>query len=170
MEQLGGASNMTDRLAGLAVIATIPGDLREEAIRVFAERYRDDPLVLDKWFALQAMIPERDTLDRVRRLMEHPAFSLSNPNRVRSLIGSFALNNPTEFHRSDGAGYDFIADVVLTLDSINPQLAARLLTAFGAWRTMEATRRARAEAALRRISAKPDLSPDVGDIAQRSLA
>ena len=170
VEQFRAATNMTDRLAGLAVLTTIPGDTREEAIEEFAERYRDDPLVLDKWLALQAMIPEPGTLDRVRGLMEHPAFSLTNPNRVRALVGNFALNNPTQFNRLDGAGYDFVADTVLTLDAKNPQVAARLLTAFGIWKSMERGRRARAEAALRRIAARGDLSPDVGDIAQRSLA
>jgi len=144
--------------------------VREQAIGEFAERYRDDPLVLDKWLSLQAMIPESGTLDRMRRLMNHPGFSLTNPNRVRALVGSFALNNATQFHRPDGAGYEFLADIVLTLDATNPQVAARLLTAFGAWKTMEAGRRGRAEAALRRIAEKPNLSPDVGDISQRSLA
>jgi aminopeptidase N len=161
---------MTDRLAGLAVLTTLPGDAREKAIDDFAERYRSDPLVLDKWLSLQAMIPELDTLDRIRRLMDHPVFSLTNPNRVRALVGSFGLGNPTQFHRADGAGYDFLADMVLRLDGTNPQVAARLLTAFGTWKTMESGRRAHAEAALRRIVQKPDLSPDVGDIAQRSLA
>jgi aminopeptidase N len=169
VEQFRGATNMTDRLAGLSVLTTIPGDLREQALEEFAERYRDDPLVLDKWLALQAMIPEPETLERVRRLMKHPAFSLTNPNRTRSLVGSFSLGNPTQFHRPDGAGYDFLADTVLRLDATNPQVAARLLTAFGTWKTMEAGRRARAEAALRRIVDKTDLSPDVSDIAQRSL-
>ena len=126
--------------------------------------------MLDKWFALQAMIPEADALDRIRRLMEHPAFSLTNPNRVRSLVGSFSVGNPTQFHRRDGAGYAFLADTVLTLDPTNPQVAARLLTAFGPWRTMESRRRAEAETALQRIARQADLSPDVSDIAQRSLA
>jgi aminopeptidase N len=170
MAQLESATNMTDRLAGLAVLATIPGAAREEAIRVFGERYRDDPLVLDKWFALQGTIQEPATLGRVKELMEHPAFSLTNPNRVRSLIGSFALSNPTEFNRADGAGYEFLADMALKLDAANPQVAARLLTAFGAWRTMEPARRTKAEAALRRIADKADLSPDVSDIVQRSLS
>jgi aminopeptidase N len=169
-EQLQSATNMTDRLAGLAVLAMIPGAVREDALRSFADRYHDDPLVLDKWFALQAMIPEAHTLERLRRLMEHPAFSLTNPNRVRSLVGSFTLANPTQFHQANGSGYEFLADIVLRLDAANPQVAARLLTAFGTWKIMEPGRRARAEAALRRISQKPDLSPDVGDIAQRSLA
>jgi aminopeptidase N len=170
MEQFRTATNMTDRLAGFAVLTTIPGDVREQAIREFSQRYRDDPLILDKWLSLQAMIPEPDTLERVKRLMEHPVFSLTNPNRVRALVGSFAMNNLTQFHRQDGAGYDFLADIVLTLDGANPQVAARLLTAFGPWKSMEPGRRARAEAALRRIVQKPNLSPDVGDIAQRSLA
>ena len=161
---------MTDRLAGLAVLTTIQGEAREEAIRAFGERYRYDPLVLDKWLSLQAMIPEAETLDRVRRLMEHPAFSFTNPNRVRALVGSFTLNNPTQFHRPDGAGYNFLADVVLKLDATNPQVAARLLTAFGTWKTMESGRRAHAEAALGRIVQRGNLSSDVGDIAQRSLA
>jgi aminopeptidase N len=101
--------------------------------------------------------------------MNDPAFSMGNPNRVRSLVGSFALNNPTQFHRADGSGYAFLADIVLQLDASNPQVAARLLTAFGPWKTMEIKRREKAEAALRRIAASPSLSPDVSDIAQRSL-
>jgi aminopeptidase N len=126
--------------------------------------------VLDKWLALQAMIPEPDTLDRVKRLMSHPIFSMSNPNRVRSLVGSFVLNNLTQFHRPDGAGYEFLADIVLDLDASNPQVAARLLTAFGPWKTVEPERRAKAEAALRRIADTTGLSPDVADIALRSLS
>ncbi|HEY7386147.1 MAG TPA: aminopeptidase N, partial [Beijerinckiaceae bacterium] len=169
-ELLATATNMTDRLAALAVLTTIPGDVREQAVARFAERYRDEPLVLDKWLALQAMIPESDTLERVRGLMGHPSFSITNPNRVRSLVGSFALNNPTQFNRADGAGYAFLADIALTLDKANPQVAARLLTAFGPWKTMEPHRRAQARAALERISRAQDLSPDVGDIVQRSLA
>ena len=101
--------------------------------------------------------------------MNDPAFSMTNPNRVRSLAGSFVLNNATQFHRMDGAGYAFLADLVIALDGQNPQLAARLLTAFGTWRTMESRRRERAEAALHRIAEKPNLSPDVRDIVQRSL-
>ena len=126
--------------------------------------------MLDKWLALQAMMPEPETLDRVKRLMAHPIFSMSNPNRVRSLVGSFTLNNPTQFHRLDGAGYEFLADIALELDAANPQVAARLLTAFGTWKTMEPKRRARAEAALRRIADKTGLSPDVSDIVLRSLS
>jgi aminopeptidase N len=103
-------------------------------------------------------------------LTRHPAFSLGNPNRVRSLIGTFAQGNQTQFNRADGGGYDFVADQVLALDSSNPQTASRMTTAFRSWRMLEAGRRAKAEAALRRIAAHPDLSRDVGDIAQRALA
>jgi aminopeptidase N len=168
-EQFETSSNMTDRLASLGTLALLPGEPRAQALARFADLYRDEPLVLDKWFAIQATIPEADALDRIRALMQHPAFTKANPNRIRAVVGSFSLNNPTQFHRPDGAGYDFLADMVLDLDRSNPQVAARLLTAFGTWRTMERTRRTRAEQALRRIVDAPSLSPDVADIAQRSL-
>jgi aminopeptidase N len=164
------ADNMTDRFGALAALAQAPGDEREAALARFAERYRADPLVLDKWFALQASIPEAGTLERVRGLMKHPAFSLSNPNRTRALVGNFAMANLSQFHRADGAGYDFLADIVLQLDGTNPQVAARLLGAFRTWRSLEPGRRAKAEAELRRVAAKPSLSPDVADIVGRSLA
>jgi aminopeptidase N len=168
-EQFESASNMTDRLASLNVLMTLPGDAREHAIDTFEERYRDEPLVLDKWFTLQAAIPEDGTLERVRRLMSHPGFSINNPNRVRSLVGSFAMLNQMQFNRADGSGYDFLAEIVLRVDEFNPQLAARLLTAFGTWRMMEKTRRSHAKNALLRIAGKPNLSRDVSDIAHRSL-
>ena len=125
--------------------------------------------MIDKWFSLQAMIPRSDTLDQVRALTAHPAFSFANPNRVRALIGAFAAN-PTQFNRADGAGYDFIADNVLALDPKNPQLAARLATAFRTWRTLEQGRRGKAQAALERIKAAPNLSRDLADIVERGLA
>ncbi|WP_262298460.1 aminopeptidase N [Microvirga sesbaniae] len=169
VRQLESASNMTDRLASLSVLTTLPGAVREEAIARFGDRYRNEPLVLDKWFTLQAAIPEDGTLERVTGLMQHPAFSISNPNRVRALIGSFAMLNQVQFNRADGAGYRFLASIVLRVDELNPQLAARLLTAFSTWRMMEGARRAQAEQALRSIAQKPNLSRDVGDIVSRSL-
>ena len=167
--QCAAATNMTDRLAALGVLALIPGPAREAAFGDFAARYAEEALVLDKWFALQAMMPEDGALDRIRALTSHPAFSMTNPNRVRALIGTFALSNPTQFHRVDGDGYGFVADAVLALDRPNPQVAARLLTAFGSWRRMEVGRRGKAEAALMRIARMPDLSADVADIVGRSL-
>jgi aminopeptidase N len=164
------ATNMTNRLAALATLCLIPGEARETALERFAERFASEPLALDKWLGLQAAIPEPDTLDRVRRLMQHPAFSFANPNRVRALLGSFAGANPTQFHRPDGAGYALMGDTILGLNGSNPQVAARLLTAFGTWRNLEPGRRREAESALRRIADAPALSPDVADIVGRSLA
>src|SRR5207244_11618441 len=113
-------------------------------------------------------IPEAATLDRVRALTAHPAFSLANANRVRALIGGFAQNNQTQFNRPDGAGFEFLADTLLELDPKNPQVAARLSTAFRSWRALEPVRRGRAEAALRRVGAA-NLSRDSRDIVGRSL-
>jgi aminopeptidase N len=165
-----GANNMTDRMSGLAVLSGVDRPEREEAFGDFYRRHAGDALVLDKWLSLQAVIPEAATLERVRGLMGHEAFSMANPNRVRSLIGAFAASNPTQFNRADGAGYQFLADIVLELDSKNPQVAARLLGAFRSWRALEPERRGRAEAALKRIAAADPLSPDVSDLVIRALA
>lgn len=163
------ADNMTDRLAALATLSQHDVPERQRALADFYARYAADALVIDKWFSLQAMIPQTDTLDHVRALTAHAAFSMTNPNRVRALIGAFAQANPTQFNRADGAGYDFVADTVLTLDPKNPQLASRMTTAFRTWRTLEETRRALAERALQRIKARPGLSRDVSDIVERAL-
>ena len=163
------ADNMTDRLAALSTLAVNGAPERARALADFYARYSADALVIDKWFALQAMTPDADTLANVRALTAHPAFSIANPNRVRALIAAFAAN-PTQFNRADGAGYTFVADNVLALDAKNPQIAARLATAFRTWRTLEAGRRALAESALKRIKAAPSLSRDLADIVERALA
>ena len=163
------ADNMTDRMAALETLALHDRPERTAALDDFYKRYADDPLIIDKWLALQAAIPEPATLDRVRALTAHPAFSAANPNRIRALIGSFAQANHTQFNRSDGAGYAFVADFVLALDPKNPQVAARLMGAFRSWRALEAKRRAKAEVALRRVAAAPALSRDVHDIVARTL-
>ncbi|XYD10007.1 aminopeptidase N [Methylobacterium sp. NMS12] len=168
-ERLAEATNMTDRLAALSTLALIPGETREAAFAEFAGRYADEPLVLDKWFAIQAQIPEPGTLDRIARLQEHPAFTMTNPNRVRALIGSFAFGNPTQFARRDGAGFARVTDTVAALDSTNPQVAARLLTAFGSWRRLEKSRGAKAVEMLNGIKAIPGLSRDTADIVARTL-
>ncbi|MCG6121358.1 MAG: aminopeptidase N [Microvirga sp.] len=168
-DQYAQADNMTDRLAALAASAGLGATAPRDALFAdFRRRYTDEPLVLDKWFALQASMPRPDALARVEALMADPAFSMNNPNRVRSLIGAFAMNNPTQFHRADGAGYAFLADRVVALDARNPQVAARLLTAFNTWRMMEPGRRAKAAAALRQVADAPSLSRDVADIVQRT--
>jgi aminopeptidase N len=164
------ADNMTDRMAALDTLSRLDRPERATALEDFYQRYADDPLVIDKWLALQATIPELATLDRVRALTSHPAFSMANPNRVRALVGSFAHGNHTQFNRADGAGYDFVADVVIELDPKNPQVAARLMGAFRSWRALETQRRGRAEATLRRVAATAALSRDVTDIVARTLA
>jgi aminopeptidase N len=164
------ADNMTDRMAALATLSLHEGPAREGALADFYKRFADNALVVDKWFSLQATSPEPGTLGKVSELTAHPAFSFANPNRVRSLIGAFAQSNPTQFNRADGAGYHFVANVILSLDPKNPQLAARMATAFRTWRTLEAGRRAKAEAALMQIKAAPNLSRDLSDIVERALA
>jgi len=166
--QMREADNMTERLGALATIALKPSSTREHTLDAFERRYAMEPLILDKWFALQAQIPERETLERVRALMSHRGFSMSNPNRVRALIGGFSANH-TQFNRADGAGFALLEEVVVTLDPANPQIAARLLTAMRSWRSLEDERRRQAEAMLKRIAAQPTLSPDVCDIVTRSL-
>jgi len=164
------AGNMTDRMAALAALSLCDVPERAAALDDFHARYADDPLVVDKWLSLQATIPEPATLDRVKALTAPPAFSFANPNRVRALIGTFAMANQTQFNRADGAGYDFLVETVFALDGKNPQVAARLITALKSWRVLESGRRALAEASLRRIAGAPSLSRDVGDIVQRALA
>jgi aminopeptidase N len=167
--QFTAADNMTDRMAALTTLSLHDRQERATALAEFYGRYEGDALVIDKWFALQAAIPEPKTLDRVRKLTEHPAFSFANPNRLRALIGAFAQLNQTQFNRPDGTGYAFLADTVLALDPKNPQVAARLLSAFKSWRALEAGRRERAEATLRRVAAAPGLSRDTSDIVRRAL-
>ncbi len=164
------ADNMTDRMAALETLALHDRPERAEALDDFYRRYADDPLIIDKWLALQAAIPERGTLERVRALTGHRAFSMANPNRVRALIGSFAQVNHTQFNRPDGAGYAFVADIVVALDPKNPQVAARLMGAFRSWRALESERRNYARATLRSVAATPGLSRELADIVARSLA
>jgi aminopeptidase N len=170
MRQYREADNMTDRMAALGILAQHDRPERTQALADFYDRFKDNPLVVDKWLTVQACIPEAATLATVRRLTEHPAFSFANPNRIRALIGAFAQANQTQFNRRDGAGFDFVVESVLALDARNPQVAARLMGAFKSWRALEPERRAKAEAALRRASAAENLSRDVADIVGRALA
>jgi aminopeptidase N len=164
------AGNMTDRMAALTTLSIHPVPERQAAIGDFYRRYSANPLIIDKWFALQASIPDLGTLERVKTLLQHPAFQATNPNRIRALVGSFAHTNQTQFNRADGAGYDFLATFALGIDRANPQVAARLFTAFRSWRALEPVRRGHAESALNRTAAAPNLSADLHDIVTRSLA
>ena len=164
------ADNMTDRLAALSSIVTADLPQAADVLADFHDRFAGDALVIDKWLMVQATAPIPQALERVEALTRHPSFSTANPNRVRALITTFATGNQTQFNRADGAGFAFVAEKVLELDRINPQVAARLLSAFRSWRALEPRRRAYAEAELKRVAAAPDLSRDVADIAARSLA
>jgi len=167
--QLEHADNMTDQLAALSLLAACDAPEREQALARFEQRWRDDPLVLDKWFSAQATSPLPDTLERVRALLDHPRFELRNPNRVRALIGAFCQANPVRFHAADGAGYRFAVDQVLAIDPANPQVAARLLGAFSRWRRFDEPRRARMREALERVLAAPGLSRDCYEVASKTL-
>ncbi len=165
----GAADNMTDRLAALTIVVGAGLAEADALLDDFHDRFADDPLVVDKWLMVQATAPVAGALDRVRALTAHPSFSITNPNRVRALITTFASGNQTQFNRADGAGFAFVADRVLELDRINPQVASRLLSTFRSWRALEPRRQAYAEAELKRVATTAGLSRDVADIAERSL-
>ncbi|HEY9567333.1 MAG TPA: aminopeptidase N C-terminal domain-containing protein, partial [Thalassobaculum sp.] len=143
---------------------------RDAALDAFHDRWRHDPLVLDKWFALKAGSARPGTLREVVALLGHPGFSIRNPNRVRALIGGFTAGNPVRFHHADGSGYAFLADQVLALDAINPQLAARMTQPLVRWRKFDAGRGRAMTDALRRIVDRPTLSKDVYEIASKALS
>ena len=166
------ATNMTDRAAALTVLAHrhAGSPQAEEALTAFVARYRGDALVLDKWFQIQAGVPGAGTVDKVRELMQHQAFSIANPNRVRSLIGTFSSGNQTGFHRADGEGYRLFAETVLEVEKRNPQVAARLATALRSWRSLEPGRQAKAKQVLLEMAKVENLSADLRDIVERTLA
>jgi aminopeptidase N len=164
------ADNMTDAMGALAALRDSVASAREELYGTFEAKWRDEPLVLDKWFALQARSLRPDTLETVRALIAHPRFNARNPNRVRSLVGTFALRNFAGFHACDGAGYAFTADQVRSLDVTNPQLASSIVGAFNLWKRFAEPRRSRMQRCLERIARAPKLSPDVNEIVTRTLA
>jgi aminopeptidase N len=163
------ADNMTDRQGALGVLVSTHAPERQAALDAFYARFKDDPLVLDKWFALQAAAQRADTVDQVLKLAQHPDFTMTNPNRLRSLAGTFGGNH-WAFHAADGRGYQFLADTIIAADRINPQIAARMVPSFGRWRRFEPKRSAMMKAALERIVANPGLSKDVFEQASKSLA
>ena len=163
------ADNMTDRVAALSVLSNINRDEREACFDDFYERFKDYPLVVDKFFSLQAAAVRKDIISSLKKLREHSDFNIKNPNRVRSLYAAFAMNNPVGFHAVDGSGYEFLTDAILELNSINPQIASRLLTPMREWKRYTPDRQAKMQACLERIVAEKDLSPDVFEIASKSL-
>jgi len=167
--QFAADGNMTDTLAALSILADRADAARETALAAFYAKWKDNPLVLDKWFAVQARSAAPDTLERVQELLRHKDFDIRNPNRVRALIGAFT-GNPAVFHAKSGAGYKLLADFVIALDAINPQVAARLLTALGTWRRFDAERQGLMRAELQRIHDIENLSQNSFEMVSKSLA
>ncbi|MCK8516416.1 aminopeptidase N [Methylonatrum kenyense] len=169
VEQYRTAATMTEQLGALALLCHQHGAERDNALQHFAERWADEPLVMNKWFRVQAMSEREDAPELVEALLRHPAFTLRNPNRVRSLIGAFAQGNPLRFHGADGKGYRLLADNIIALNDINPQVAARVLLPLTRWRRQDEKRQAMMREQLERIGKVPTLSKDVQDVVDRSL-
>jgi len=170
LREFDSARNMTDSMAALTCLANSEGPERDKALARFEARWKDEALVMDKWFKVQAMSRVADTPRRVHALAAHPAFDLRNPNRARSVLHAFGLENPLHFHAADGSGYRWVAGQVITLDRLNPQVASRLARAFDRWKKYDPQRQAHARAALTAIRDTEGLSPNVGEVVNRALA
>ncbi|HSA69838.1 MAG TPA: aminopeptidase N, partial [Burkholderiales bacterium] len=168
-EQFQRADNMTDAMAALGTLANLDCPQRAPALAAFYEKWKDEPLVVDKWLAVQAGSRLPSTLETVKRLLQHPAFDPKVPNKVYALIRTFAANH-VRFHAADGAGYDFLADQILALNALNPQVAARMARAFDRWKRFDEQRQAHARKALERIRDTDKLSKDVAEIVGKALA
>ena len=162
------ADNMTDMIAGMSALTRMESPLRDRDFTHFHDRFRNDPLVLDKWMSLQAGAPLPETVTAVRALMKHPAFDMKNPNRVRALIGAFSANH-LRFHDKSGAGYRLVGEVIRALDPMNPQVAARLAGAFETWRRYDSGRQALMRAELEATLAQKNLSPNLFEVASKIL-
>ncbi|MDO9268557.1 MAG: aminopeptidase N [Methylobacter sp.] len=169
-QQFNTAKNMTDQMAALSVIANSPHPAKQQCLDSFYRQWQAEALVIDKWFTLQASSSMPDTFATVQALMQHPAFDLKNPNRVRSLIGAFSQSNPLHFHASNGQGYRFLADQIIALNTLNPQIASRMVGALTAWRRYDESRQALMKAQLERIITTEAISKDVYEVAGKSLA
>jgi aminopeptidase N len=171
LQRFDNAGNMTDRVNALSALVTSGHALAADALRRFYAMFRDEALVLDKWFAMQAGAPDRggQVLPLVRQLMAHPDFNLRNPNRARSLIFTYCNANPGAFHRSDAAGYVFWSERVLEIDAFNPQVAARLARAMDRWKKLAEPYRSAAQEAIARVAGKAELSADVREVVGRAL-
>lgn len=169
-QQFKTAKNMTDQIAALSAMVNNPHYARTQSLMDFYQQWQHEDLVIDKWFALQASSPAADTVATVQKLMSHPAFNLTTPNRVRALIGAFSQNNPLHFHHANGSGYQLLADQIIALNALNPQLASRMIGALTSWRRYDDSRQALMIAQLERIMATEDISKDVYEVASKSLA
>ncbi|MGD9979842.1 MAG: aminopeptidase N [Hyphomonadaceae bacterium] len=164
------AQSMTETIAALEALGASESPAFDDALSSFYERWRANPLVIDKWFAVQASSPRTDALQRVERLRAHADFNLKNPNRVRSLAAAFAMRNPRAFHTANGEGYRFLTSLAEAIDPLNPALAARLLTPFESWRRFDSGRQGHARAALEHLAALPQLSKNTREMVERTLA
>ncbi|MCK9394825.1 MAG: aminopeptidase N [Methylobacter sp.] len=169
-QQFNTAKNMTDQMAALTVIVNSPHPAKQQCLDSFYHQWQAEALVIDKWFALQASGSMPDTFATVQALMQHPAFDLKNPNRVRSLIGAFSQSNPLHFHAANGQGYRFLADQIIALNTLNPQIASRMVGALTSWRRYDEGRQALIKAQLERIMTTEAISKDVYEVASKSLA
>jgi len=169
-QQFDTAKNMTDQIAALAVVVNGSHPAKQQCLADFYQQWQDEALVIDKWFALQASSHNPDTFANVQVLMQHPAFDLKNPNRVRALIGAFSQANPLHFHAANGQGYQFLADQIIALNTLNPQVASRMLSALTSWRRYDPGRQALIKAQLERIMTTEAVSKDVYEVASKSLA
>ena len=164
------AANMTDAMGGLSALMQVGGEAFDQALARFYDRWRDEPLVIDKWFSIQAMSPAEDAIGRVIGLTVHPAFDSKIPNRLRALVSTFARGNPARFHDPSGAGYRFLADQILGVDGFNPMTAARMIEPLGGWRRYTPALGELMRAQLQRIVDTPGLSKNTFEMASRSLA
>ncbi|MEP1870314.1 MAG: aminopeptidase N C-terminal domain-containing protein, partial [Paraglaciecola sp.] len=158
-----------DSLAALAASQTCDLDLFEGLMQRFEEKWHNDPLVLDKWFSLHANTDRHDILSRIELLMSHSQFTINNPNRVRALVGTFAFFNVKGFHNLNGSGYKFVADYLIKLNSVNPQVAARVITPLIQWQKVDKTRQALMQHQLMRIGDTKGLSKDLFEKISKSL-
>ena len=163
------AGNMTDEISALSILINMESELGEKAVDMFYDKWQKDTLVLDKWFSVQAVSNRLKVLEKVKKLSRHSAFSIKNPNKIRSLIGMFCQGNPVNFHQKDGEGYKFLADTVITLNKINPSIAARMVSLFNKWVSYDSCRQKLMKRELERISKTQDLSKGVYEIVTRAL-
>lgn len=169
MKQWKTANNMTDSFAVLTILSDVDCVEREQVLYEFYDQWQHDPLVVNKWLRCQATSTLENTLEQVQKLMQHPAFDITNPNKVYSLIGGFSTANFVRFHDRSGKGYRFLADAILTLDPLNPQVASRMMSAFTRWRRFDKGRQEKMRSELERIQSVPKLSTDVYEIVSKSL-
>jgi aminopeptidase N len=169
VKQFGTADNMTDAIAALSLLANCDCPERARALDAFYDKWKNEPLVVDKWLAVQSTTRLPSALANVKRLMAHAAFNIKNPNKVYALIGGFRANS-VRFHAADGSGYAFLADQIIALDAINPQVASRMARGFDRWRKFDARRQAHAKASLERIAGSKGISKGVAEIVAHALA